>query len=922
MSFFDRENELLTPQRKGVILEALVRRLAEEAGYTDIVLRAKHSSLEYDVEGCGVLHESTSLVGEAKAHDSNISGQALAAFVGKLLPLTTTGRIEGLFVSTSPFTAEASDYLQDTQPRLATYNIALKTLVGTEIPAFFASNAGYIGDDVLRSRVAELYGLDVLDTWLMCGTTGDFLVATCGPNNIAAATSFALFKTDGTELNCDGCLIRRLQAQAADLAELAYIEPGAPLTADAVRADRLPDVAAGAGSLDYRFPAPPEFFIGRASALSEIGSLFDSVRTGATATRAIQVLSRSGVGKSSLLLKIPTALPGMFVTIDGRSLRTAADVRLLVTEAVLCVNSTLKPAHDVPEPRSLSEAGNSLEALGRLVSDSDEIIAIQIDQFESTLRLPAVFDAVLNLVETSLLRKLPVIWLLARKSDVAVTFDEGADVDLGRLNEISHSTRLDDFGPDESRVMFGQLEAQLGEAVRADLANAISTFSAGFPWLHKRLCAHVLAMKHGDVSQRDLVQAGLRAEDLFEDDLAVLTEQDRALLRRVAPHLPATASELATYLEAEINSGRLTEKLNQFLNTKLLRLAGDIYDAYNDVFKTYLVTNQIPFEARYVYRVSPGTAIRTLRRIQELGPLSLAEFQSRLGGSEIANLNKLRELRLLGLINPQAGRVELALETQEALDRDGLGELLRRRLRANGLVVRALDLVAASGEASFEQLAVELRREMPQVDVTEETWRLYARTLASWLHFAGLAQVGGDVITARELPVDESLQGRVLSRGAFATDTFVPSTRPAQLLAFFRLFADADKILRMQVSDMFGKTRAPGTIQDAVMLGLARDAGQYVVLGPQGRILKSSEREINVRDLAQLALAKPNVQALIEECGAATLTADGQRAVMERYGSARWTDGTWKWRLGILRAWLVATGLVTGGRAGLRRSRS
>ena len=920
VSFFDRENDELTPQRKGAILETLVRRLAGKAGYTNLVLRAKHSSLEYDVEGSGVLHESTSLVGEVKAHGSNISGQALAAFVGKLMPRTTTGRIEGLFVSTSPFTAEASDYLDATRPQLARFNITLTTLVGVEIPAFFATNTGHVDDDTLRSRVAELYGMEALDTWLVCGTQGDFLVATCGPNNIAAATGFALFKTDGTELHLDGELITRLQAQVADLTELIYIKSGSPLEVGTVRVERLPDVAAGAGSLDYRFPAPPEFFIGRKGALAEIGTLFDSVRTGGTATRAIQVLSRSGVGKSSLLLKIPTAVPGMFVTIDGRSLRTAADVRLLVTEAVLRVRGTLELTQDIPEPRSLNESGDSLEELGRIVHPSGDIIAIQIDQFESALRQPAVFDAVLNLVETSILRKLPVIWVFARKSNVAVTFDEGAEVDLGRLNEISRSIRLEDFGPDESRVMFGQLEAELGEAVRADLANAISTFSAGFPWLHKRLCAHVLATKRDGVSQRNLVQTGLRAEDLFEEDLAGLTEQDRALLRRVAPHLPATASELATYLETEVNAGRLTEKLNQFLNTKLLRLTGDIYDAYNDVFKTYLVTNQIPFEARYVYRVSPGTAIRTLRRIQELGPLSLAEFQSRLGGSEIANLNKLRELRLLGLINPKAGRVELSLETQEALEKDGLGELLRRRLRANGLVVRALDLVAASDEVSFEQLAGELRQEMPQVEVTEETWRLYARTLASWLHLAGLAQVGGDIITARELPVDESLQGRVLSRGAFAMDTFVPSTRPEQLLEFFRLFTDTDEIPRAKISEIFGKTRAPGTIQDAVVLGLARDDGDRVILGWQGRILKNSERETGTCDLAQIALAKPNVQALVEACNEGPVTADKQRTVMEQYGSARWTDGTWKWRLGILRAWVVATGLAASSRAGLRKT--
>jgi hypothetical protein len=469
-------------------------------------------------------------------------------------------------------------------------------------------------------------------------------------------------------------------------------------------------------------------------------------------------------------------------------------------------------------------------------------------------------------------------------------------------------------------VMFEQLQSALGEVVRADLANAISTFSAGFPWLHKRLCAHVLTMKDEGVSQRELVQAGLRAEDLFEEDLAGLTEQDRALLRRMALHLPATASELAGQLEAEISASRLTEKLNDFLSDKLLRLSGDIYDAYNDVFKTYLVTDQIPFEARYVYRAQPRAAVELLRRIGEMGAQSLAEFQKRVGGSHVANLNKLRELRLLGLINPKAGRVELALETQEALDRDALGDLLRRRLRANGLVVRALDLVAANEEISLEQLVVELRREMPQVEVADATWTLYARTLASWLHFSSLARLEGNTIAAREIPADEELRGRAFTRGAFTADTFLPSARPDKLVELLALFEDQDHVDRAAFDETFGRTRAPGAIHDALSLDLIAVESDQFVLGSQGRIIRESGREIGTRDVAQLAMTKPNVRALVDALSSDPLPETRQREIVAQFGSAKWTDGTWKWRLGILRSWVAATGLAKTSRGGLKRA--
>ncbi|HCL9960138.1 TPA: hypothetical protein N2386_003571 [Escherichia coli] len=63
----------------------MLKEYLEGSGY-DIELRKKESSLEYDIEGFSRA-TGQKIIGEAKAHSKSMSGQTVAAFVGKLLPL-------------------------------------------------------------------------------------------------------------------------------------------------------------------------------------------------------------------------------------------------------------------------------------------------------------------------------------------------------------------------------------------------------------------------------------------------------------------------------------------------------------------------------------------------------------------------------------------------------------------------------------------------------------------------------------------------------------------------------------------------------------------------------------------------------------------------------------------------------------------
>jgi hypothetical protein len=60
---------------------------------------------------------------------------------------------------------------------------------------------------------------------------------------------------------------------------------------------------------------------------------------------------------------------------------------------------------------------------------------------------------------------------------------------------------------------------------------------------------------------------------------------------------------------------------------------------------------------------------------------------------------------------------------------------------------------------------------------------------------------------------------------------------------------------------------------------------------------------------------KPNIRALLDAVSHRAVDQAEQRSIMGQFGSTNWSDDTWKWRLGVLRSWLYATGQVRNRRA-------
>ncbi|MGC9538363.1 restriction endonuclease [Streptomyces sp. UG1] len=578
IAFFDAESDELSSQQKGRLFEKFTARVVELCGYRDVVIRAKRASLEYDIEANSALHDRK-LYGEAKAHEASMSGKEASAFVGKLLPLAVgTEGIDGLFISTSPFTPEAEDYLRSLSSAGASIaGISLRTLAGGQIAQFLNEGNICISEAQLREKAAAVTGLAPCDAWITVADRGDFFIVTLGQSVMSTAANFAAFSLTGDWISLSSEEARRLAKQISDLEELRFVSPQAPEVKVSGDAQTLPTVVAGSGWFDYKFPSPPECFIGREAALVEIDKFLTEVRGAETSLRAAQVLSRSGVGKGSLLLKVAASDRAICaVTVDGRNLRVPSDLRLIAAELVELVNQIGDPA--ITLPVSQDAIRQSFTSTGSYLRDSGQLALIQIDQFEALLSRPAVFQSVLDLLIFCTTLSLPIAWIMARKNDLAATYDESAAIDLSQMNELSRAIKLDDFSPPEEQALLDRLAVELGAPVSQTLSEALLTFSAGFPWLLKRVCAHVLSMSREGVTQANLSRGGLRAEDLFNEDLAGLEEGDKALLKTLAANMPNTASELSRRLEGEVSVQRLTQKLNEFLGRKLLRLSGDVYD--------------------------------------------------------------------------------------------------------------------------------------------------------------------------------------------------------------------------------------------------------------------------------------------------------------------------------------------------------
>ncbi|MEL6340309.1 MAG: restriction endonuclease, partial [Myxococcota bacterium] len=200
---------------KGKLFEGLLGRYLSTSGY-DVNFRVKHASLEYDLEGKHKVDRGK-VVGEAKAHGRSISGEILTSFVGKLFPLGLhEGSVTGLFLSTSPLTAEAADYYSS----ISKFKVRVYT--GEDLFAQVREALSLPKAENLEQQVCD-QGYFPQASHLLASDTDIYTAVLAATADSAGPSHFAIFRSDGTRL-VDTVFGNSLRDSVAELQSLEFID--------------------------------------------------------------------------------------------------------------------------------------------------------------------------------------------------------------------------------------------------------------------------------------------------------------------------------------------------------------------------------------------------------------------------------------------------------------------------------------------------------------------------------------------------------------------------------------------------------------------------------------------------------------------------------------------------------------------------
>ena len=566
---------------KGHLFEYLMRDLFANLKIKVTHLNRSRSGTEIDVVGEHFVNRAP-VIAECKAKSDPLVSDDVQKFAFKFLhERNSNPNVSGFILTLSSLNSKARELWDELK---VSYGHSLTCYEQNELIELFMEHSDLCSYDVIQHKAKTDYHRSCGDTQLLCVE---------GEHNTARLFwAQLLMSSDGTEpslvvlYTADGSLVaeksmaRRLLELKPDLATtgmtcLNLEEADAKSTTlieDVSPARTVVRVRMSKDWFDYRFPAAPEFFVGRTRQRTELANFMEDVMSGRTGLRGLFVSGKSGIGKSSLALKYQQELMEQKLIVLPIDSRLCDDVSFLYDS----INELLFELRQVPELRSslqdvrvrgLDSLIETLTSIHRAISAKKHYAILFFDQFEKVFDYPEVSKAIRTLFLQTTDRQLSILFGFAWKSDLwsqAEGFPHNERDDIVRE---SYSVRpLGHFDQEETAEILKQLEIQWGGKLGDLLHRQLATFSRGMPWLLKKVCAHVLEQQARGITQNELIETNLKLQDLFEADLAGLDDEERSLLRAIAPWLPTTLRRLSESFEI----ASIDQSLHRFIDKRIL----------------------------------------------------------------------------------------------------------------------------------------------------------------------------------------------------------------------------------------------------------------------------------------------------------------------------------------------------------------
>ncbi|MTJ28514.1 hypothetical protein [Aphanizomenon sp. UHCC 0183] len=706
---------------KGQLFEQLMSRYLDATGY-DIKLNQKKHSLEYDLEGVHRISKFK-VLGEAKAQKQKQGENPFTHFCGKYIPQKMRDpQLSGLFLSISRITKESEDYYNS----LSDFNFYdIKVYTGKELFEKVRKELKLPEPYTLAKQIEDR-GLFPLSCNILATDNGIFMVQFVATSKSTGASLFALFRENGTLLS-DQNYSRSLKEHISELSGLdPIIDDHSQFTQQIDKDNHIirKGLSLSQSWTDYRLPAAPEFFVGRQTLVDRINEHLELKNK----SNIIEIKSRSGVGKSSFIAYINSKFEkkGHILELhDARNIKS-----------IIHLFSVIQRFTDSPStPCDMREVEQQIQSLaGKLTNNQFAIF--MIDQFESTFSNSDLFDAYENLIQIFAELRSNIFLFIARKSDVLTTYDD-KKIDLGIINQLSHSYELQDLSPSEAAELINKISENSIKPLHNELKAYVYEYAQGFPWLIKRTMDHIVHwLEKNRVIQGDFFDSGLGLDDLFNEELEGLDEIERDYLTKMAQYLPANRQQLERLFDEDPFLSKVIHKL---VDSRLLRVEGSTYDIYNDVFKDFLVHKKQPELRRaFIYRLYPKQVINAFHTL-----INNFGYNKQLSDNDLKLLfqNKdkkshtIKELCNVGLLKKYNDLWIIPKSVQDVSEQNNLGDYVRQNLINNTLITDIMRRTTEKGYFSLSEsyLLTYLQERFIFTKANEKTWNQYANILKKWM---------------------------------------------------------------------------------------------------------------------------------------------------------------------------------------------
>jgi hypothetical protein len=678
-------------------------------------------------------------------------------------------------------------------------------------------NVSFIGPDkilqsLVHSNIVTSFQLTEIDGFIISKLTlaysylGIYYIALLSDGSISKY--FTVLDKNLTPVS-DANIIDKLKHSLKDIHGLDYWQITSSKEATCKKdiphineKDTISEIKESENWFDYT-PASIKHFIGRTNLKREIKVFIDTVRKQQTNNRVFLIDGKSGWGKSSLLAELKGSSHTLkywksrmhVLAVDTRSANTVNFIGLafkkLVTSAIesgfLEKGIFTKKLHIISPFNVLDD--DSVSELFKELRRRKKVLVLVFDQFEDKFRNEELFDAFYQFcIDVNDLKENLVVGF-SWKSEINVPFGNKASNKFHQLRDYAKCITVPEFNQNDAKQVVQQLEKSIGKSIGNDLERRLIESSQGYPWLIKKLCIHTLKQYKAGKTIEELLEQELNYQELFENDLLGIEKEEKRLLDHIATRAyngsPFDISELDEVTQ---------ELVDLLIHKRLVIRTGTTYNIYWDIFRDYLVTNEIPVIGEsYLIRQSGNTCLDVFLSFQKRKELHLHELIESYPKtiSENSILNILTELRSIGLIKKQKGADTFKItEKVNEVSKDFFKKYITKRFENYTPYIELMKLEKSSIDTNDIKVVLETIFKTEKFEDT--TWHTYAKHLAIWFHLSDLA-IKDKLVESRK-----GRSGVIINK-----ENSVPYYSPASLFDTYNSYSPSAEINSRKLRDLY-----------------------------------------------------------------------------------------------------------------------